>query len=137
MRIPNRHFPTWKIQVPPRNLHHFPSSIVQIPSAYNHQTPRIGHASGLEISCPLAHAFHSHSHTTTTLCRSTLWQIRSPVFLFLGLLGYDAMDLLGSNFYRYEILSQPNVSVSWSPTPYFPIFQTEQASTVRVALIIN
>ena len=64
MRIPNRHFPTWKIKgLPPLTFAAAPH-LFPIPSAYNRQTPRIDHASGLEIRCLLRWRMHSTSSST-------------------------------------------------------------------------
>ena len=103
-RIRNRHFPTWKIKIlPPITFAAAPLFFFQIPSAYNHRTPRIDHASGLEISClfcTLVYAFHIQQHTKQLYISQLHWRIRFPVFVIWELLGperflRDAMYLLG------------------------------------------
>ena len=92
MRIPNRHFPTRKIKVLvlspvtfPTAPHLFPTSRART----NHQTPGIDHVNGLEISCSVLYVGVCNAwppaHETTTMCLSTPWWIRSPVFLVWAL----------------------------------------------------
>ena len=91
MRIPNRHFPTWKIKVlilPPVSFPTAPHLFPKSRARTTHQTPWIDHANGLEISCSVLYDGVCNAwppaHETTHPCPSTPWRFRSQVFSCLG-----------------------------------------------------
>jgi hypothetical protein len=103
IRILDRHFPAWKIS---GRLKVLPSPLrliyFQFPNTYNHQTPRIDHASGLEISClfcMLVYAFQSHQHTKQLSLRPVCFD---PRFFWFGRLqGYIDYVHPAINFPRF------------------------------------
>ena len=142
MRIPNRHFPTWKIKVLPPVT--FPATPRLFPNPQRLQPPDSADRScqrprdqlfilyvGVCIPYPAA-------HETTIVHR----RIRSPVFVIWELLRperflRDAMDLLGlraqiDSFCQCEALSQPKRFWVLNPNSLF----SDPSSSAKQALHI-